>query len=53
MHKIRPSITVPYIHPNRDHLDQRAIYGFIIYLACFPAFIVFTTDVSCRFINHY
>uniref|UniRef100_A0A5K4EUC4 Putative phosphatidylinositol N-acetylglucosaminyltransferase subunit P n=1 Tax=Schistosoma mansoni TaxID=6183 RepID=A0A5K4EUC4_SCHMA len=36
--KTKPSIAIPYIHPNREHLDERAIYGFIIYLVCFPAF---------------
>ncbi|CAH8441181.1 unnamed protein product [Schistosoma curassoni] len=39
--KTKPSIAIPYIHPNREHLDERAIYGFIIYLVCFPAFVLY------------
>ncbi|CAH8435351.1 unnamed protein product [Schistosoma turkestanicum] len=39
--KTKPSIAIPYIHPNREHLDQRAIYGFIIHLVCFPVFVLY------------
>ncbi|CAH8824660.1 unnamed protein product [Trichobilharzia szidati] len=39
--KMKSPIEIPYVHSKRDQLDQRAIYGFIIYLACFPAFLLY------------
>ncbi|CAH8435501.1 unnamed protein product [Heterobilharzia americana] len=37
----KSSIETPYIHSDRGHLDQRAIYGFIVYIACFPVFVLY------------